>query len=190
VFCVDYATLYRIIRQYLFTGIFRAKVDVSRHNTEEGYIELEVKNGAIVNCYFITMQGQVYQWEQWEEQLARYGVLNWEQTSQPFIDPITTNPNEATRIDHQESAQPVQPTPPVPPTPPAQSTLPPLLATPYRISVISASQQRGWPMLHRQVYSLIDGRRQLPEIAQMLRRTQQEIARVISDLRQYGFIQI
>jgi hypothetical protein len=178
VFCVDYITLHQIIQQYLYTGVFRAKIASNRYKMDEGYIELEVKDGIVLNCYFITTQGQIYKWVHWETQLAPLGVLNWEQTSQPLIESLLKNSGDGFYRNTQGS---------VPSLPAIQQPLP---EAPCHISTVSASQQRGWPMLHRQVYSLIDGKRQIPDIAQILRKTPQEIARVIDDLKHFGFIKI
>lgn len=186
VFCVDSITLHQIIQQYLYTGVFRAKIASNRHKMGEGYIELEVKDGTVLNCYFITTLGQIYKWVQWETQLAPLGVLNWEQTSQSLIKSLPKNSGEySIRNSGEYSYRTTQGS--IPALPAIQQPLP---GAPYRIATVSTSQQRGWPMLHRQVYSLIDGKRKIPDIAQVLRKTPQEIARVIDDLKHFGFIKI
>jgi hypothetical protein len=161
----------------MYTGIFRAKVLASRYLKEEGYIELQVKEGVIHSCLFITRKGQTYKWDHWEKQIVQLGVLNWELTTQQSSQPISQAVSSTSRPSSQEQAS-------------AAPQTPYSLKTPYHTAILSALQLRQWPMLHRQVYSLIDGRRQLSDIALVLHKSQQEIVQIIDDLRQQGLIDL
>lgn len=171
-FSVDYATLRQIIQQFMYTGVFRAYVAETRLLSEEGNIELQAKEGSIIACRFVTRRGQVYQWDRWEVELPRFGVLNWDLTPGATLAPQKTTP---------APRQPVQSSPD---TLFAQQHGP----APYHTVSLSSSQIANWPMLYRQVYVLIDGRRKVSDIALMLHRSQQEITQVIEELRRRHLI--
>jgi hypothetical protein len=175
-FSVDYPTLHQIIKQFLYTGIFRAMVASSRFQPRDGYIELHVREGIIQTCSFITTQGQVYKWDQWEIQLAQFGMLNWELTPLQSSEPMPRMPSSTLPVPSRQSPEGEH----------KQS----LAKIPRHAKVLSSSQLRQLPMLYRQVYSLIDGRRQCSDVASVLHKSQQEINRIIEDLIQQGLIQL
>jgi hypothetical protein len=175
-FSVNYSTLLQIIERSLYTGIFRAKVTPSRFQPRDGYIELHVKGGVIETCHFITRQGQVDKWDQWESQLAQFGTLSWELT-----------PLQASRLIREVS----------PSTLPAHSQQLPaveqkrsLVQIPHHTKALPSWQLHQMPRLHRQVYSLIDGKRQCSDIANVLHKSRQEINRIVDDLGKQGLIQL
>jgi hypothetical protein len=171
-FSVDYATLRQIIQQFMYTGVFRASVAATRLLPEEGNIELQAKEGSIIACRFVTRRGQIYPMDRWENELPRFGVLNWELTPSAETGPQRTVP---------ASRQPVRSSPD---TLFAQQHAP----APYHTISLSSSQIGNWPMLYRQVYVLIDGRRKISDIAHMLHRSQQEVTQVIEELRRRHLI--
>jgi hypothetical protein len=175
-YSVDYSTLRQIIERFLYTGIFRARVVSSRSQPRDGYIELQVREGIIQTCIFITTQGQVYKWDQWEIQLAQFGILNWELTSLQSLEPMPQAPSSTSPAHSQQS--------------PAGEQKQSLAKIPCHATALSSSQLRQLPMLYRQVYSLIDGKRQCSDIAIMLHKSQQEIERIFSDLGQQGLIKL
>src|SRR5579883_3280200 len=180
VFSVDFVTLHQIIQQLYYTGIFRARVSASRHLPEEGYIELQVKEGVIYACYFVSKQGKIYKWDSWDTQLAPLGVLDWklEHRSSPGGLPgeggFSSLSVAGKKVKTVQERSPIE----IP------------LEIPYHIVVLSLAQIRLWPSLYRQVYSLIDGRRHVSEIAQILHKPQPEIERIIQELRRQGLIQM
>jgi hypothetical protein len=161
----------------MYTGIFCAKISTSRYLKEEGQIELHVKEGVVLSCLFITRKGQVYQWDHWEKQIVQLGVLNWELTTQQPSEPMPRVISTTSRPPSQKQALAA--------SQPQYSS-----KTPRQLAILSPLQLQQWPKLHRQVYSLIDGRRQLSNIALMLHRSQQEILQIIEDLRRKGFIDL
>ncbi len=180
-FSVDYVTLDQIIQQFMYTGIFRAKVSGSRSWAEEGYIELQVEEGSICTCCFITTQGKVYKWDKWEILLTRFGVLNWELTplkssgpapevSRMSSSPGLAPPQQWSATDHNRSSTKA----------PSHNSA----------NVLSSLQLSQLPGLYRRVYSLIDGRRQCADIAVMLHRSQDEIAHILDILSQQGLIRL
>jgi hypothetical protein len=175
-FSVDYLILCQIIEQFLYTGIFRAKVTPSRSQPRDGYIELHVREGIVQACSFITTQGQVYKWDQWETQLAQFGILNWELTPLQSSEPMPQVPSSTSSAHFQQS--------------PAGEQKQSLAKTPRHAKILSSSQFSQLSKLYRQVYSLIDGRRQCTDIAIMLRKSQQEVDRIIDDLGKQGLIQL
>jgi hypothetical protein len=179
-FSVDYATLHQIIQQFLYTGIFRAKVAASRSRPEEGHIELQVREGVIHTCCFISTRGQVYKWDKWETQLTQFGVLNWDLTPLESAGPLPRAPYSPLLVPSQQSPVATQ----------KQSGA----RTPYHnhnhTGVLSPLQLHQLPMLYRKVYSLIDGRRQSADIAIVLHKSQYEITHIIDVLSQQGLIQL
>jgi hypothetical protein len=175
-FSIDYTTLYQIIQQHMYTGIFRAKVSVSRSWPEEGHIELQVKDGIICTCCFITTQGKVYKWDKWETQLAQFGVLNWEQTSLRSSGPAPQMSSSPRLVSSQPSSAVED----------SQSST----KVPVHISanILASSQMHLWPVLYRRVYSLIDGKRQCADIAMILHRSEHEIASILDVLHQQDLI--
>lgn len=173
---VDYETLARIIQQFLHTGIFRAKVADSRKRLG-GHIELHVKEGMILYCFFVNTQGQREKWEQWEKRLTSLGVLDWEHESQHI---------------------PETPVPPLrnPTTPIAQSPVPPpafvqhFSSLPYQVITLSPTQLAQLPQICRRVYFLVDGRRRYRDIALILQKPESDIAQAIDYLAQLGVVRI
>ena len=175
-FSVDYPTLRLYMEQFLYTGIFQAKVIPSRFHSLDGYIELHVRNGIIQACCFITTQGQVYKWDQWETQLAQFGILTWELTPLQSSK-CTSQVPSSTLLAHPRQS-------------PAREQMQSLAKTPRHATVLSSSQLSLLPKLYRQVYSLIDGRRRCSDIAIVLRKSQQEINNILDDLGRQGLVQL
>jgi hypothetical protein len=163
VFSVDYRTLSRIIRQFMYTGIFRAKLPGAQRQIGEGFIELQAREGTICACFFITAQGYVQKWESWETRLTQLGALDWEQTSSFLSQSSSLQLPAASPAQHSIHA--------------ASHTIP-----------LPATELSRWPSFYRRVYSLIDGKRQSSDIAFMLNRSEEEVARVMDDLYQQGLI--
>lgn len=170
-FSVDYATLEQIIHQFMYTGTFRASVIKSRLLSEDGYIELQVKEGVVVACHYVTRQGKRHVWEQWNRDLGKFGVLNWEQTAQ--------------------TTQPLRLAPPSEPTPrpsfiPAQANS--RSPIPFHTLAPNVPRMQQLPLLYRQVYHLVDGKRQFSTIALLLRKSEEEVALVINELIRQGLV--
>lgn len=161
-FSVDYPTLSQLIRQYLYTGIFRAEVFLSRDTSGRGHIELSVKDGTILACRFISIQGQRQTWDDWETRLAQLGVLDWQLAELP-----------ASPTHHSQ-----------------QSPLDFRSLTPYRKAVAGSFSLDQWPSLHRQVYLLLDGTRNINDIAQLLRKRPEIVLQVIEELRIRDIVQL
>ncbi len=158
-FSLDYRTLSQVMRQFRYTGIFRAKLAVAQRQIGEGFIELQVSEGTICACFFIPAQGHVQKWESWEAQLMQLGTLDWEQITSSSLLQLPAASPEQHSIDV------------------ASHTM-----------LLSATELSRWPPLYRRVYSLIDGKRQLSEIAFMLNKSLQEVAGVMDDLYHRGLI--
>ena len=128
-FSVDYPTLEQIIWQFMHSGIFRAQVVKSRLLPEDGYIDLQAKDGVVIACRFVTRQGEARVWERWNTQLARLGVLNWEQIPATAIQSkLTPRPKPLP----QQSIGSVNNRP----------------STPHRAIILNAYQTQQLPMLY------------------------------------------
>ncbi len=170
-FSVDYTTLEQIIRQFMHTGIFRAYVVKSRLLPEDGYIELQAKEGVVIACRFVAKQGAVYLWDRWDVRLARIGVLNWEQLPDNVIQsrpPSISEPLPRLSV----STRPVNTR----------------LSIPHHTTISDSYQTRQLSMLYRQVYLLVDGKRQFSDIALILHKSEQEIVQVIDELIRQGLV--
>lgn len=175
-FSVDFETIYQIIQQLLYTGVFRAQVAATRTFSEEGYIELQVKEGVIYGCYFVSDYGKTYKWDHRDSRFPQLGVLDWEMMPEPSSKSSLQMSSPSSLSGSEQSSTIGQ----------NQSSSEIL----YHAVALPPAQLQQWPMLHRQVYSLIDGRRRPSEIAQILHKEQPKIERIIQDLRQQGFIQV
>ncbi len=164
-FSVDYTTLEQIIRQFMHTGIFRAHVLKSPLLPDEGYIELQAKEGSVIACRFVTRPGEIYGWDRWDVQLAKIGVLNWELIPD--------------RAMHSRQLTPFGPF-----SRELQGALPVnnRSSIPYQILILDVNQTRNLPALYRRVYFLIDGKRPFEDIALILHKSEQEILQVIDGL--------
>ena len=168
-FSVDYPTLEQIVRQFMHTGIFRAQVAKSRLIPEDGYIDLQAKEGVVIACRFVTRQGETRVWERWGTELAKLGVLNWEQM------PDTAMQSRLTARPKPLPQQPVEPA----------NNRPSL---PYHAIILNAYQTQQLPMLYRQLYYLIDGKRQVSDIALILHKSEQEVVQAKKALIRKGII--
>jgi hypothetical protein len=182
---VDYMTLSRIIQQFLHTGVFRAKVTASRQQAE-GYVELHVKEGTILHCFFVNSRGEREKWEEWEKRLVPLGVLNWDHESlQTPEDPFLQVRNPTTPFP--QARNPAMPFPQSPIPPGAARSFSPL---PYQVVTLSSAQLAQLPSPCRRVYSLIDGRRRMSDIALILQRSEGEISKVVDYLIQLGVVRV
>lgn len=172
-FSVDYATLRQLIQQFTYTGVFRAYIVNPQLSSDEGYLELQAKEGVSIACRFVSKEGSVYIMDHWETRLTQFGILNWELTASTEAMPQ--------RIPPASESSPRQPSGALP-----RSTY---ATTPRHTDDLPSYQTRQWPMLYRQVYNLIDGKRQPADIALTLHKSQQEIAQVIDELRRKGLIE-
>ena len=170
-FSVDYPTLEQIIRQFMHTGIFRAQVIKSRFLPDDGYVDLQAKEGVVIACRFVTKQGQVYVWDRWNAELARIGVLNWEQIPDNAM-PLRSSPTTEPLSRQTSGALPVQ----------SRSSIP------HHTNPVDASQMQQLPTLYRRVYYLVDGKRRFSDIALMLHKPEQEIVQVIHALIRQGLL--
>jgi hypothetical protein len=159
VFSLDYRTLSQVMRQFKYTGVFRAKLAVAQRQIGEGFIELQVSEGTIRACFFISAYGHVQKWESWETQLMQLGTLDWEQVASSSSLQLSAASSEQHSTDV------------------ASHTM-----------LLPTTELSRWPPLYRRVYSLIDGKRQLSEIALMLNKSPQEIAEVMNELHHQGLI--
>lgn len=171
---VDYATLYQIIRQHLYTGIFYAKITTARPH-QEGEVELYIQDGEILACFFTNTQGQRYKWDNWEARLSPLGRLNWD--SKAFPTP------EASPEAH---------------VPPASSgyrlsSPPPGLhnaGIPYQEIILTQAQLSQLPISYRSVYFLVNGNRTIEDIALTLGRSPQEVSQIVEHLSKLGAVRL
>jgi hypothetical protein len=59
---------------------------------------------------------------------------------------------------------------------------------PRRTIQLDQNQTRNWPRIHRQIFALADGTRNIAKIAEMLSAPIDQISRAMRDLQQIGAI--
>lgn len=169
---VDYATLYQIIRQSLYTGVFYTQISASR-SRQGGEVELYIQNGEVFACFFTSTQQQRHKWDNWEVLLSPLGTLNWEAKAFPASEP-----------------------PPGPQTPPASSgynlssssSRSHTSAIPYQEAILTQAQLSQLPISCRSVYFLVNGNRTIEDIALTLSHSPQEIFHIIEYLSRLGAV--
>lgn len=168
---VDYATLYQIIRQSLYTGIFYAQISASR-SRPGGEVELYIQNGEVLACFFTSTQGQRYKWDNWEALLSPLGTLNWDSKDLPTSEP--PQPSSAFNGYRLSSS----------PSGPHTSGIP------YQEATLTQAQLSQLPISCRNVYFLVNGSRTIEDIAQTLGRSPQEISQIIEYLSRLGSVRL
>lgn len=171
---VDYATLYQIIRQSLYTGIFCAQITAARPR-QEGAVELYIQDGEVLACFFTNTQGQRYKWDNWEAQLSPLGVLDWESKAFPLSEPSSG-----------------------PHVPPASSSShlsfsplgPHTSGIPYQEILLTQAQLSLLPISYRRIYFLVNGNRTIEDIALTLGRSPQEVSQIIEHLSKLGAVRL
>lgn len=176
-FSVDYLTLRQIITQFLYTGIFRAELpSSSRSMRERGQIELLVKDGRVLACRFIPLQGEIQAWSDWEAQLLPLGILDWN----------LQQGNVAASFESMQESRPL-------PSRLRQSSeetsfQSQRVVIPYRTISVNSAQLHQWPMSYRAIYLLIDGKRTASDIANLLSKQLEEIVPPLNELLRRGII--
>ncbi len=175
VFSVDYLTLRQIIIQFSYTGVFRAEIpSSSRSIRERGQIELLVKDGRVLACRFIPVQGQIQMWTDWEARLTPLGTLDWDlqqgNASFEFIQESRTLPTRPHKSSEETFLQPQR------------------VIIPYRTISVDSAQLHQWPMSYRAIYLLIDGKRTALDIANLLSKPLEDIISFLDELSRRGII--
>jgi hypothetical protein len=175
VFSVDYLTLRQIIIQFSYTGVFRAEIpSSSRSIRERGQIELLVKDGKVLACRFIPVEGQIQMWTDWETRLTSLGMLDWDlQQGNASFEVMQESRPLPTR-SRQSSEE--------------TFTQPQRVIIPYRTISVEAAQLHQWPMSYRTIYLLIDGKRTASDIANLLSKPLEDIVPFLDELSKRGII--
>jgi hypothetical protein len=171
---VDYATLYQIIRQSLYTGVFYARISASR-SQQGGEVELYIQNGEVLACFFTSSQGQRYKWDNWEVLLSPLGTLNWDSKDLPTSEPSPGPQTPPASSGYHHSSSP-------------SGTYTP--GIPYQEATLTQAQLSQLPISCRSVYFLVNGSRTLEDIAQTLSRSPQEIFQIIEYLSKLGVVRL
>lgn len=168
-YSLEYGTMTQVLRQLGFSGEFHAKVSSQPALREGGEVVLLVQNGNVISCFIFNKKGQkLYHDVEAQRLLPKLGILDWQLTSSSFSPTANSVPPPA--------ALPVNPTP-------SQKIGP----IPQRRSVPEA-QMRTWSMLERSVYSLVDGKHSIEQIATLLSRPISTIEQIIHKFEVSGVI--
>ncbi|HEU5375208.1 MAG TPA: hypothetical protein VFV38_07205 [Ktedonobacteraceae bacterium] len=171
---VDYATLYQIVRQSLYTGVFCAQIPASR-SQQGGEVELYIQNGEVFACFFTSTHQQRYKWDNWEVLLSPLGTLNWETKAFPNSEPPSGPQTPPASSGYPLSSSPSRP----------YSS-----AIPYQEATLTQAQLAQLPISCRSVYFLVNGSRTIEDIAQTLSHSPQEIFQIIEYLSRLGSVRL
>ncbi len=164
VYNLDLETMLFTLSRRQLSGSLVADVPKGRVGKELTHIELSVDSGKVVYCSL--KSGQTYvTGENALQIIARLDVIPWSFTSSLRQSAVTL-------------AQPL-----LPPGPIFQTHIP------KRSKTLQSSELAQLPRTHFQVYAYIDGKRTVEELARLLRTTNEQIERILFDLRMWKVVQ-
>jgi hypothetical protein len=165
---LDFETLKQVMREHRKTGLLYADVPSGIAGMPEPFrIEVLLRAGTIVSCFFVGKSGRRLKEEKPSEKLARLGKLDW-----------TFVPQDAGAVDVLTSPSPV-------------TVLSPEVSDfPQRLIHLEQWQMNGWPRMHRMVFALADGTRSIAKIAEILSTSPEVVRSVLRDLQSIGAIRM
>lgn len=161
---LDFETVKQVMQAHQKTGFLYTEVSAKAAGTPEPCrIEIHFQAGTIISCFIISSSGHRIKDEESAKRLARLGKLNW-----------TFVPQEETVIQ-QASPAPA----------PAPVQVP---ALPQRTVHLEQWQMNSWPRIHRRVFALADGTRNIGKIAEVLSTSPEVVRKVLQDLQSIGVV--
>jgi hypothetical protein len=171
-YSLKYEMMVQIVRQFKYSGQFRADILAQVALKEGGQAILIVNEGRITSCFILNKYGQkLYTDMDAVSLLLRLGVLDWQLVSSPAPPSISKEM--------------------------AQSSLPSIatrsagtnFSMRLRHVPVQQSQIRTWSTLQRSVYALADGTRSIEQIAILLSRPLDMIEQVMRLLQESGVVE-
>ncbi len=162
-YTLDFETIQQVMQEHQKTGFLLAEAPSGIVGLREAcHIEIKIVAGAIVSCSVIGSSGRRLTGKEAARGLARLGRIRWTFTPQ------------------QEVA-----TQPAPPT----SAFEDISFFPRRYVVyLQQEQMRTWSRMHRAVFSLADGTKNVLKIAEMLSTSPDLVDKALRDLQSIGVI--
>jgi|SRR5712692_560829 len=165
---INLETILRVLSRH--SGELRALVKRVPGTKEEGLARVMLDKGKIVSCSIESRIETLYSEDDALRLLQAIGELDW-----IFIPSIP-----------QPSSLSVAPQVLSPSTEPILEIF--LTAFPVRLRLVGPQELASWPRLHRSVYNLVDGRKTVEAIAQVLSNRHKRVVEALSILRANGII--
>jgi hypothetical protein len=191
-YTIDLATLLRLLQEFQRSGILTAELPSGVPGTKEPcHAWVELAEGKMVSCHIKNRVGRnLLTGSKALSILKSLGTLDWSLEVVPRITqklpsvrvPPITQTLPAMRVPSISQPLPAVQVPPITVSPPV----------PRRIAQIEQKELNLWPRTHRRVFALIDGNRNVNEIATMLSlsRGVEGVMTVLRDLKATGIIAI
>lgn len=168
---LTYEMMVQALRQFAYTGEAHAEIAARSALKGGGRAVLAVQNGNLTGCFIFNKGKQkLYDGIEAQQMLTQLNVLDWNLVS-PSSSPAGTRSYQ--------------------PGTPSQAAKEPDRRTSFcpRRLILSQSQTRTWPPLHRSVYFLADGMHTIEQIATLMSCSQQAVEQAIRDLQIIGGIE-
>ncbi len=164
VYNLDLETMLSTLARRQLSGNLVADVPKGKVGRESAHIEINVDSGKLISCSLKSGQ-TIITGENALQTIARLDVIPWSFTSAPSQLTVATT-------------QSLSPT-----------GLVPLARIPRRSITLQPTDLAKLPRTHFQVYAYIDGKKTIEELAHLLRTTNEQIERVLADLRAWKIVQ-
>lgn len=176
-YTLDFETIKQVMQEHRKTGFLYAEVPQGAAGLAEPCrIEIGLKEGTVISCFMIARYGRRFTEQETRQVLTRLGRLNWtfsfQQEASTFL--VTPLPPVARSPDT-----------PLPPTAHAYEIASLCL---LRTSPPEQRRMRDWTRLHRAVFALADGTKDIAKIAEILSISPELVRRVASDLQSVGAV--
>ena len=174
-YTIDLATMLRLLREFRRSGILQAELPSGLPRLKQAcQVVIELSQGEVASCFVKNAGGRTLL----ANQEALRSVSTLEKLNWVFRQSAVTG-QESTPPQTVPFAQ----SPTLPPPPPRSPV-------PRRLRYVSMTDTERWPLLHRQIFVLVDGRRSVEQIAATLAQPIYTIEGVLRDLRSIGIIDI
>lgn len=161
-YILDFETIKQVMQEHQKTGILSAETPSGVRNLRGPCrVEIILKAGGIVSCTLVGGNGGRLTGKDAVQPLVHLGRLRWMFTPESEVIP-----------------------PPARPTFAAEGNF----LFPQHMVWLEQEQVRSWPRMHRAVFALADGTKNVVKIAEMLSTSRDVVDGVLRDLQSIGVI--
>jgi len=191
-YTIDLATLLRLLQEFQRSGILTAELPSGVPGIKEPcHAWVELAEGKIISCHIKSRVGRnLLTGSQALSLLESLGTLDWSLEVVPRI----TQKLPSVRVSPVTQTLPAMRVPSISQHLPAVQVSPIAISPPIprRIAQIEQGELNLWPRTHRRVFALVDGSRNVNEIATMLSLTTgvEGVMMVLRDLKAMGIIAV
>lgn len=177
-YAIDLATILQLLREFRRSGILQAELPAGLPRFKQlCQVVIELSQGEVTSCFVKNASGQTLlsNYEALQE-LSLLEKVNWEFNESP--ERPATSPGQAPAPPPPQAFRP----------PPRQTPTFPRSPVPHRLFYVSAADASNWPLLHRQTFVLVDGKRSIEQIAAILSQPVHTVDGILQDLRSIGVV--